>query len=150
MKGRRIALPALCLASTLVLVLAGCSGLDYMIEEYNSRFGIHEERLMPGDLGYDQNDMIEPDYHVNEKHSLSIPAPQSKGATYLWEVFRVQDGKVVGLSDLEKEAQTFQIELSGRMTVGTYRLRLTMTVNGRSYVDEAMVTVHTDVVVPTN
>lgn len=137
-----------------LLLLSGCGGLDYMIEEYNSRFGIHDDRaLYPGDIGYDEKDMIEPEYHVYTENSLNIPAPQVEGATYRWQLFRqVPDGGTgeavmeQELTQKEKTAQTLIIYLPGRVKIGTYQLRLTVTVEGRTYVDTALVSVHAEVV----
>lgn len=130
----------------LNLLLTGCKGdIDYMIEEYNSRFGIHDDRilLVPGDLGYDENDMLEPEYHVDSTHTLNIPAPQVKGASYQWDLYK--DGKVVQ-ADHDGSHHTFQLYLPGNLGVGTYQLRLTVTVDGKEYRDTALVTVHTEIV----
>lgn len=127
----------------LCLVLAGCSGLDYMIEEYNSRFGIHDDsrKLVLGDLGYDQNDMLEAEYHVYATHTLNIPAPQVNGATYQWDLY--QAGKLVQ-ADHDGAHHTFQLYLPGSLGEGTYKLHLTVTVNGKEYKDMALITVHTE------
>ena len=129
----------------LNLLLAGCGGgMDYMIEEYNSRFGIHDDRYrLLGDLGYDENDMLEPEYHVDSTHTLNIPAPQVKGASYQWDLYK--DGKVVQ-ADHDGSHHTFQLYLPGNLGVGTYQLRLTVTVDGKEYRDTALVTVHTEIV----
>ena len=129
----------------LSLLLAGCGGgMDYMIEEYNSRFGIHDDRYrLLGDLGYDENDMLEPEYHVDSTHTLNIPAPQVKGASYQWDLYK--DGKVVQ-ADHDGSHHTFQLYLPGNLGVGTYQLRLTVTVDGKEYRDTALVTVHTEIV----
>lgn len=130
----------------LSLLLAGCGGgMDYMIEEYNSRFGIHDDRilLVPGDLGYDENDMLEPEYHVDSTYTLNIPAPQVKGARYQWDLYK--DGKVVQ-ADHDGSHHTFQLYLPENLGVGTYQLRLTVTVDGKECKDTALVTVHTEIV----
>ncbi len=129
----------------LNLLLTGCKGdIDYMIEEYNSRFGIHDDNyLLPGDLGYDENDMLEPEYHVDSTYTLNIPAPQVKGARYQWALYK--DGKVVQ-ADHDGSHHTFQLYLPGNLGVGTYQLRLTVTVDGKECKDTALITVHTEVV----
>ena len=130
----------------LSLLLAGCGGgMDYMIEEYNSRFGIHDDRilLVPGDLGYDENDMLEPEYHVDSTYTLNIPAPQVKGARYQWDLYK--DGKKV-VTNHDGSYHTFQLYLPGNLGVGTYQLQLIVTVDGRTYKDVALVTVHTEIV----
>ena len=129
----------------LSLLLAGCGGgMDYMVEEYNSRFGIHDDRYrLLGDLGYDENDMLEPEYHVDSTHTLNIPVPQVKGASYQWDLYK--DGKVVQ-ADYDGSHHTFQLYLPGNLGVGTYQLRLTVTVDGKEYRDTALVTVHTEIV----
>ncbi len=126
----------------LALLLTGCKGdIDYMIEEYNSRFGIHDDRLLPGDLNYNQNNMLEDEYHVDYDHTLNIPAPRVYGATYLWEVR--QNGQLVK-ADYDGSHYTFQLYLpgAGGLIKGTYQLYLTMIVDGMVYTDRALVTVH--------
>lgn len=132
-----------------LLLLSGCGGLDYMIEEYNSRFGIHDDRaLYPGDIGYDEKDMIEPEYHVyysGDNHSLSVPAPAVKGATYLWQVFKNgQEWDMAG--ERTRSQQVLQWDIPSGLVNETFRLRLTLTVDGKTYVDEALVSVHKEVV----
>ena len=126
----------------LALLLTGCRGdIDYMIEEYNSRFGIHDDQvwLLLGDL----NDMLKPEYHVNAPHTLNIPAPRVQGASYQWDLYK--DGLVVQ-TDHDGSHHTFQLYLPGNLVVGTYQLHLIMTVDGRVYKDVALVTVHTETV----
>lgn len=146
MRGARLILLAFCLGASLAL--SGCSGLDYMIEEYNSRFGIHDDRPMyPGDVGYDEKDMIEPGYHVyysGDNHSLSIPAPVVKDATYLWQVYK--DGSEIQLDGKVSSGQIFLWDIPQNLVGEDFRLRITMTVAGKTYVDEALVSVHTEVV----
>lgn len=129
----------------LSLLLAGCGGgMDYMIEEYNSRFGIHDDNyLVLGDLGYDERNMLEPEYHVDSTHTLNVPAPQVKGASYQWDLYK--DGKKV-VTNHDGSYHTFQLYLPGNLGVGTYQLQLIVTVDGRTYKDVALVTVHTEIV----
>lgn len=128
----------------LCLALTGCSGLDYMIEEYNSRFGIHDDSvLLPGDPGYDEKDMLEEEYHVYrvgvDNHTLNISAPRVDGASYRWELYK--DDQLVQ-QDYDSSHHTFQ--LLSLPEVDTYQLRLTLTVDGKEYKDTALVTVHTE------
>lgn len=125
-----------------LLLLAGCGGLDYMIEEYNSRFGIHDDRaLYPGDMGYNEMDMIQEEYHVYATHTLNIPAPQVKGARYQWDLYK--EGKLVK-ADHDGGHHTFQLYLPGNLGVGTYQLHLSVTVDGKEYKDMALVSVHVE------
>lgn len=124
----------------LALLLTGCRGdIDYMIEEYNSRFGIHDDRLLPGDLNYNQNNMLLDEYHVYYTHDFSIPAPQIKGATYRWELY--QDQQEIQ-TNLDTTHHHFHLYLLENLQVGTYVLYLTMTVDGKVYRDWAYVSVH--------
>lgn len=140
MRGARLILPGFCLLA--VLALAGCSGLDYMIEEYNSRFGIHDDRPMyPGDIGYDEKDMIRlEDYHVETDHTLDIPAPRVQGASYQWDLYESGTGRLVK-TDYDGSHHTFQLYIQGNLGLGTYKLVLTLTVGDKVYRDEAWVTV---------
>ena len=129
----------------LNLLLTGCKGdIDYMVEEYNSRFGIHDDRYrLLGDLGYDEKNMLESEYHVDSTHTLNVPAPQVKGASYQWDLYK--DGKKV-VTNHDGSYHTFQLYLPGNLGVGTYQLQLIVTVDGRTYKDVALVTVHTEIV----
>lgn len=140
MRGARLSLLAFCLGASLAL--SGCSGLDYMIEEYNSRFGIHDDQPMyPGDVGYNEADMLEWEYHVDASNTINIPAPQVEGASYQWDLFK--DGKLVK-ADHDGSHHTFQLYLPGNLGVGTYQLTLILTVGDKVYKDTALVTVHTE------
>lgn len=135
------------IAILLIILATGCSGdLDYMIEEYNSRFGIHDDRtlLLPGDINYDQRNMILEEYHVNVNASLNIPAPRVADANYKWQMYK-GGAEITSLSKTENgiEGANFHL-LERNLSEDTYILKLTVTVAGKTYTDSALVTVHNE------
>ena len=122
----------------LSLLLAGCGGgMDYMIEEYNSRFGIHDDRKMGlGEEGFVASDMLEPEYTVT-KAGLSIPAPEVDGVQYEWSILKPNTN--------EKEYTTKDIHLvldwqdmKNLLTIGTHIIHLKLTFNDTVYEDKAL------------
>lgn len=121
-----------------LLALTGCSGLDYMIEEYNSRFGIHDDRKMSlGEENFVASDMLEPQYIVRGDGSFGIPAPVGAGAIYEWQLLDYQTGTerlVKGANTRVFEARVADLSL----TPGTvYVLKLKVTFKGKVYEDKA-------------
>jgi hypothetical protein len=117
----------------LTLFLSGCRGdIDYMIEEYNSRFGIHDDRLINQ---IDASEMLAPQYILREDGSFGIPAPV--GAVYEWRLLDYQSGteKLIK-SSTEQEFKAHVVDL-GLAPETVYILKLKVTFQGKVYEDEA-------------
>ena len=120
----------------LALLLTGCRGdIDYMIEEYNSRFGIHDDRLLNQ---IDASEMLEPQYILREDGSFGIPAPV--GVVYEWRLSESQSSGTEKLikSSTEQEFKAYVVDL-GLVPGTVYVLKLKVTFHGNVYEDEAYI-----------
>lgn len=121
---------------SLFLLLSCSSGINPMVEEYNSRFNPFQEKILtPMDDNYNPNDMLCDLYHVADSDTLCIPAPDATNATYKWKLTD-KDGKVpmVGGAPLNFTAYESNRSLimyipDLRLPAATYKLTLTLTIN---------------------
>ena len=126
-----------------LLALTGCSGLDYMIEEYNSRFGIHDDSvLLPGDLGYDEKDMLPDSYNLDSDDTLNVSSVFMAGAVYKWTIRDGETGVEQKVPELETAGWEFHLYLPNTgLKEGIYRLSLELSVAGTIYRDTAELTI---------
>ncbi len=124
----------------LNLLLTGCKGdIDYMIEEYNSRFGIHDDNyLLPGDLGYDQESMLQDSYDFPSNAHINVYAPVVKGATYRWSILDDNTRTDVGLTFPSSTDSHFHVYIpNSGLAVDAYILKLEVTIGEMKLVDTA-------------
>ena len=126
----------------LSLLLAGCGGgMDYMIEEYNSRFGIHDDRKMAlGEESFVVGDMLEPEYTIT-KAGLSIPAPEAEGALYEWSILKPNTNEKEYTTRSTRLILDWQ-DMKSLLTIGTHVIHLKVTVKDTVYEDKALLYVY--------
>ena len=122
----------------LNLLLTGCrGGIDYMVEEYNSRFGIHDDRKLNfGEENFVASDMLEAEYTVT-KSGLSIPAPKADGAQYEWFILKPNTNEQEYMTTSTHLILDFQ-DIKTLLTSGTHVIHLKVTFKDTVYEDKAL------------
>ena len=140
------------LASVLVVLFAvfttSCmNSIDQMLEDYNESFMKVQpdpKALEPGDLGYNPDNLLLPEYFVALNASLNIPS-SDRGASFSWSLTKLNKSSGLKTVVYKTMVKNFVLQVSDYPEIqeGTYCLTLVLTVeSGETFMDEAYVFVY--------
>jgi len=132
----------------LSLLFINCkTSVDTMISDYNQNFETptssksDESSLLPGDMNFDQNQMLKNEYYIYEDASFVVSGPASC-SSYEWIIIDVSDTNQTPIavvtrpgSSLTSKNFAIYVPESGLETGHTYKLTLTVMSGGKAYKD---------------
>lgn len=135
------------LVAVAFLASSCMNGLDNMLSEYNSHFTKVQpdpKALEPGDLGYNPDNLLLPEYFVALNASLNIPS-SDRGASFSWSLTKLNQSSGLKTVVYKTMVKNFVLQVSDYPEIqeGTYCLTLVLTVeSGETFMDEAYVFVY--------
>lgn len=130
-----------------ILSFSCSNSIDHMLEDYNSNFVhkvVEEKTLEPGDLGYNPDNMLLPEYFVALNASLNIPA-SDRGRDFTWTMTKLNKSNGIRKTVFKSKMKNFVLQVSDHDEIeeGTYCLTLELTIaSGELFMDEAFVFVY--------
>lgn len=144
------------------ITLSSCNNnVMVMLENTNSHFSgkvePYNNKLKPGDEGFDENAMLMSKYYVGTRMSLALSAPEA--ASYYWTLFslkKIESAIWIGADEVErtefalpssvdcfKKTFGFYVPEVPGLVPGTYELLLVVTDSkGMTYMDSCEIIVY--------
>lgn len=134
---------AVCLIGFTFLFTNCKTGVQTMIDDYNSQFTPTEDEVLPpcpGDDNFHENKMLAPIYYICCDGTINLAAPY-KCSSYEWKLFS-PDKQLI--EDIKKREFIYYLPTSHfDITAGTYQIKLEVKDSGgRSYNDTATIVIY--------